>query len=241
MTQGARRGRLRGKDRIVVALDVGDLAAARSLAHRVAAHVGVLKVGAELFVAEGTAAVALGREVGLPVFLDLKLHDIPETVERTVARAAALGVRWLTVHASGGHAMLDRAARRARAEGDMSLVAVTVLTSLEDADLRTLGVGGTAREQAMRLARLAHGAGIRHFVCSPHEAEELRAALGPKAVLFTPGIRPAGHDAMDQKRTATPASAIRAGADFVVIGRPIRDAADPAEAARAIAAEIDAI
>ena len=238
MTNAALRGPPRGKDRIAVALDVGDLASARALAARVAPEVGVLKVGLELFVAEGAPAVALGREVGLPVFLDLKLHDIPETVERAVARAAALGARWLTVHASGGHAMLERAV--ARAGASLSIVAVTVLTSLEDADVRALGADETARAHALRLARLAHAARVRCFVCSPQEVGDLRAALGPEVTLITPGVRPAGAAAGDQKRVATPAGAVRAGADFVVVGRPIRDASDPAAAARAIASEIDA-
>ena len=219
---------------------MGDLAQARALAERVGPEVGLIKVGLELFVAEGAPAVALGRQVGLPVFLDLKLHDIPETVERAVARAAALGAKWLTVHASGGHAMLERAVTRARAEGALAIVAVTVLTSLEDADVRALGVPASARDHALALARLAHGAGVRHFVCSPQEVADLRAALGEEVVLITPGVRPAGAARGDQRRTATPAGAVRAGADYVVVGRPIRDADDPAAAARAIAAEIDA-
>jgi orotidine-5'-phosphate decarboxylase len=211
------------------------------MAARVAPAVGVLKVGLELFVAEGPAAVALGRELGLEVFLDLKLHDIPETVDRAVATASALGVRYLTVHAGGGRAMLERAANRAaQAREPLTILAVTVLTSLDAADLAALGVPEAPREHATRLAQLAWDAGVRGFVTSPAEASALRAALGPGALLVTPGIRPAGAAAFDQKRIATPAAAIADGADLLVVGRPIRDAADPLAAAQAVVGEIDA-
>lgn len=225
------------RQRLAFALDYPDLARARAGASLVADAVGVLKVGLELFVREGPAAVALGRELGCDVFLDLKLHDIPETVERAVASASELGVRYLTLHAAGGPRMLEGAARRAESSG-LTLLAVTVLTSLDEADLAATGVGGAVTAQAQRLARLAFDHGVRGMVCSTREVGALRANLGPDAVLVTPGIRPGGGGGDDQKRTGTPRDAIRDGASVLVVGRPIRDAADPAASARAILAEI---
>jgi orotidine-5'-phosphate decarboxylase len=227
------------REKIVFPLDVGSEAEARALASRVAEAVGVLKIGLELFVAEGPKAIAIGKEHDRPIFLDLKLHDIPETVERAVDSAAALGVKYLTVHAAGGPAMLRRAAERARKESStLQILAVTVLTSMSDEDLASTGVNAAAKEQVVRLAKLAWEAGVRGFVCSPLEVALLRDALGPDAELVVPGVRPAGAAAGDQKRIATPAEAIRAGANLLVIGRPIRDAADPRAAAAAIAREI---
>lgn len=227
--------------RLVLPLDVPALADARAFASRVAPAVGGLKVGLELFVREGPAAAALARELGVELFLDLKLHDIPETVGRAVAAAGALGARYLTVHAAGGAAMLERAAREAeRAAAPMTVLAVTVLTSLDDGDLAALGIGEAARDHVLRLARLAWQSGVTGFVASASEAASLRAALGPGATIATPGIRPAGAAAHDQKRVATPASAIADGADLLVVGRPIRDAADPLVAARGVVAEIEA-
>jgi orotidine-5'-phosphate decarboxylase len=228
------------RGRLVFPLDFATLAEARVAATKLAPAVGVLKIGLELFVSEGPASAALGRELGLDVFLDLKLHDIPETVERAVASAAALGVRYLTVHASGGVEMLRRAvARAAQAPSPLTILAVTVLTSLDAADLKAQGVDATASEQVLRLAQVAWSAGVRGFVTSPAEARTLREALGPDALLVTPGIRPLGAAAGDQKRIATPASAIADGADLLVVGRPIRDAADPLAAAVAVVAEIE--
>jgi len=203
----------------------------------------MLKVGLELFVEAGPQAVALGREAGLPVFLDLKLCDIPETVDRAVARVAALGARMLTVHASGGAAMLRRAVARAKSEGTgLEVVAVTVLTSLDGADLASLGVAGDVAGQVERLARVAWDQGVRAFVCSPREASRLRAVLGAEATLVTPGVRSgqAGVSGDDQKRTLSAGEAIAAGASWVVVGRPIRDAADPLAAARTIDHEVNA-
>ena len=193
-------------------------------------------MGLELFVAEGPAAVTLGRKLGNQVFLDLKLHDIPETVERAVASAAAVGARYLTIHGSGGPRMLEAAARRAERENTgLVLLAVTVLTSLDESDLAATGVSGSTAEQALRLARLAQKSGVNGLVCSVAEVARLRAELGPSAVLVTPGIRPAGAArGDDQKRVGTPADAIRSGSSLLVVGRPIRDAADPAAAARAV-------
>jgi len=225
--------------RLVLALDLPTLDQARAMALAVREAVGMLKVGLELFVEAGPRAVALGEEAGRPVFLDLKLHDIPETVDRAVARASALGARMLTVHASGGPAMVRRAVERAAAEGaGLEIVAVTVLTSLDARDLGAIGVGGDLVSQVERLARMAWAEGVRAFVCSPREAATLRAALGPDATLITPGVRPAGGSSDDQKRTMTAGEAIHSGASWVVVGRPIRDAADPLAAARAIASEV---
>jgi len=228
----------RGK--LAYALDFPSFAQAEEGAARVAHAVGVLKVGLELFVSEGPRAVALGKKLGCDVFLDLKLHDIPETVERAVAAAAAHGVRYLTLHAAGGPKMLAVAARRAERENTgLVLLAITVLTSLDAADLAAVGVSAEPGAQALRLAKLAQGEGIPGMVCSAAEVAALRSALGPAAVLVTPGIRPASSTAADdQKRVATPESAIRSGASLLVVGRPIRDAADPGAAASAISDEI---
>jgi orotidine-5'-phosphate decarboxylase len=202
----------------------------------------MFKVGLELFVASGPDATALGAETGRPIFLDLKLHDIPETVERAVARASALGVRMLTVHASGGPAMLKRAAERARADGaGLEIAAVTVLTSLDDRDLARIGFSNGVAAHVQALARMAWEQGIRSFVCSPHEASLLRKTLGDQATLITPGVRASGGGpADDQKRTMTAREAIQGGANWVVVGRPIRDAATPLLAARGIQEEVDA-
>ncbi|MDB4937451.1 MAG: Orotidine 5-phosphate decarboxylase [Labilithrix sp.] len=224
---------------IAYALDFKSLDEARASALRVAPAIGMIKVGLELFVHEGPKVVALGREVGLPVFLDLKLHDIPETVERAVAQASGLGARLVTVHASGGRTMLKRAVARAASEGgDLAICAVTVLTSLDDGDLRDIGMAGPANDAAVRLARMAFDEGVRWFVCSPAEVASLRSALGKDAVLVTPGVRPANAALGDQKRVATPEQAVADGASWVVVGRPIRDAEDPLAAARAIGEKI---
>ncbi|MCC6551580.1 MAG: orotidine-5'-phosphate decarboxylase [Polyangiaceae bacterium] len=232
--------------RLVFPLDYPTYDEARAAISRVASSIGVLKIGLELFVREGPRAVELGRDFGLDVFLDLKLHDIPETVARAVASAAELGVRYLTVHATGGAEMLKRAAQEANRSDGLILLAVTVLTSLDDADLAAQGVGEGAPAHARRLAELARAAGIRGFVTSPADVSALRAALGRDALLVTPGIRPTPEGAPaagaaandDQKRTATPTAAVAAGADLLVVGRPIREAADPPAAARSILHEI---
>lgn len=225
------------RQRLAFALDYPSVAQARAGAARVRDAVGVLKVGLELFVREGPAALALGAELGCDVFLDLKLHDIPETVERAVASATSHGVRYLTLHAGGGRRMLEQAARRAEGSG-LVLLAVTVLTSLDDADLADVGVSAGASAQAERLALLARDSGVHGLVCSVQEVARLRALLGPSAVLVTPGIRPAAGASDDQKRTGTPGAAIRAGASLLVVGRPIRDSSDPLGTAQAIVREI---
>lgn len=223
---------------VIVALDVDSLDRARALALHVAQDVGMIKVGLELFTRGGPEAARLGGDTSLPVFLDLKLHDIPETVDRAVARACDLGVSMLTVHASGGPRMLARAVERAeKSRTGLTITAVTVLTSLDDTDMRAIGFVKGASESAIQLAMMAAREGVRAFVCSPTELTAMRAALGPEPELVTPGIRGPNDPASDQKRTASPGDAIRAGATWLVVGRPIRDAADPALAARLIAEE----
>jgi orotidine-5'-phosphate decarboxylase len=225
--------------RLVFPLDYASLDDARAPAASLAPFVGVMKVGLELFVREGPPATEFARSLGLDVFLDLKLHDIPETVERAVSAAASLGVRYLTVHAVGGERMLARAVAAAeRAPRPLTLLAVTMLTSLDDRDLGAIGVAEASRAHVVRLAKLAWTSGVRGFVASPAEAAALRTELGPDALLVTPGVRPHGFESGDQKRVATPAAAIGSGADLLVVGRPIRDADDPAAAARAVVDEI---
>jgi orotidine-5'-phosphate decarboxylase len=231
-----------GRERIVAALDVPDLVAAAALARKLDGHVAMLKVGLELFVAHGRAAVDAVKTVSLPVFLDLKLHDIPNTVEAAARAAANIGAAILTVHAMGGSAMM-RAARRgleAGANGRLppKLLAVTVLTSLAEDDLRAIGISGSPADAALKLARLALEAGADGLVCSPAEVGLLRRELGPGPLLVVPGIRPAGAATHDQRRTGSAREAVRAGASLVVVGRPLREAADPAAAADALAQEM---
>ncbi|MFN7971349.1 MAG: orotidine-5'-phosphate decarboxylase [Acidobacteriota bacterium] len=219
--------------RVFVALDVPGAAEARALAARAGRELSY-KVGLELFAAAGPALV---REIeGASIFLDLKLHDIPETVARAVRSAARSGASYLTVHALGGERMLA-AAQNAAADAGIRLLAVTVLTSHDDAELARLRLPSSA-ELVPLLARTAIGAGISGFVCSPLEAGALRGVAGPDAFIVTPGIRAtSGGD--DQRRTATAAEAIRCGASAIVVGRPIRDAADPRAAALAIARDVE--
>jgi orotidine-5'-phosphate decarboxylase len=228
---------------VAFALDLPDLDAARALVGQVGDAVDMLKIGLELFVEAGHAAVRLGEEAGRPVFLDLKLHDIPETVDRAVARACALGVKLLTVHGGGGAAMLARAVERADKERTgLTVVAVTVLTSLDNRDLVAAGVNESVEAHVQRLARLAWSVGVRGFVSSAREVARMRQELGPEAILVTPGIRPSTETAVgvkdDQKRVATAAEATRDGATWLVVGRPIRDAKDPRAAALSLRAEI---
>ncbi len=227
------------RQRLAFPLDYPTLQQARAGAERVKDSMGVLKVGLELFVAEGPAAVALGSELDMAVFLDLKLHDIPATVERAVASACQLGARYLTLHAAGGPGMLEAAANRAAKEGTgLCLLAVTVLTSLDASDLQRVGVDAAPAAQAERLGKLAVECGVGGLVCSPAEVARLRQELGPRPILVTPGIRPSGSDAGDQKRVGTPTEAIHHGSSMLVVGRPVRDAADPKSAAHALACEV---
>jgi len=224
------------RNRICAALDFGSWREAEPFARAVAPEVGLLKVGLELFAAEGPAAVRAAAALGRPVFLDLKLHDIPNTVEGAARSAAGSGAALLTVHASGGAAMI-RAAVRGAGPG-VRILAVTVLTSLDGAALDAIGLVGPPEAAVVRLARLAIDAGAGGIVCSPQEVAAVRAAVGPGPLLVIPGVRPAGAAKGDQARTATPAEAVAAGADVLVIGRPLRDAPDPAAAARAISGSI---
>lgn len=212
------------------------------MAERVAPQVGALKVGLELFVREGPPAVRMAVELGCEAFLDLKLHDIEKTVDRAVATACELNARYLTVHASGGPAMLEAAARRADQENTgLCVLAVTLLTSLDGTDLQAIGMTGEPSEVVERLARLAKEAGVGGLVCSSKEVAHLRSMVGPELVLVTPGIRPAGAGWGDQKRVGTPKAAVQAGSSLLVVGRPIRDADDPAAAARGIVQEIASV
>jgi orotidine-5'-phosphate decarboxylase len=224
---------------IAVALDTGDLEAATRWTDAVAPHVRCIKVGLELFCACGPAAVGpLRRRGELELFLDLKLHDIPATVAGAARSVAPLAPTYLTVHAAGGPAMIAAAAE---ALPDTRIAGVTVLTSLSAADLARIGLDGSPAEAVARLAELAVGAGARALICSPREVALVRAAVGPDITLITPGVRPAGAGADDQARTSTPEHALADGADLLVIGRPITGAADPGEAAAAIAATVAGI
>ena len=224
------------RDRLAFPLDGSDLDEATLWMERLSPHVGVMKVGLELFVSAGPAAVKRVHQHGAACFLDLKLHDIPATMAGAAARAAALGVRYLTVHASAGPAALREVAK-AVAGSETRVLAVTVLTSLDDAQLAAIGHAEPSRVLAERLAKVAIGAGIPGLVCSPLEVAALRA-INSAVELVVPGIRPEGSAAGDQKRIATPEAAVSAGADVLVVGRPIRDAADPIAAARGILAAL---
>lgn len=219
-------------------LDVPSLEEARVWIERLASEVGVMKVGLELFTAEGPGAVRAVGDAGCACFLDLKLHDIPATMAGASASAARLGVRYLTVHASAGPKALE-AVRRAVEGTETRVLAVTALTSLDARELAAIG-WDDPKSVVRRLAALAVRAGIDGFVCSPHECADVRAIAGAGACIVVPGVRPAGTSAGDQARVATPTEAIRSGADLLVIGRPIRDAREPVDAARAIAREIEA-
>jgi orotidine-5'-phosphate decarboxylase len=229
------RAQIPARERVIVALDVPDLKSAGEFLDRLEGQPAFYKVGLELFVAEGVRAIEAVRSRGGKVFLDLKLHDIPETVARAVTSAMSLGAELMTLHTAGGLAMMKRAAEAA--QGRAKLLGVTVLTSLAEDDLRADGIGGSMREAVVRRAQLAVKAGIAGIVCSPQEVADVRAAC-PSLLLVVPGVRPAGAELGDQKRVATPASAIAAGADYLVVGRPIRDASSPAAAFNAVVNEV---
>jgi len=231
------------RDRIIVALDVESAAEAIELTSRLAGPIGWVKVGMTLFYAEGPDVVRALRELGMRVFVDLKLHDIPHQVAGAARSLVRVGADMLTVHASGGSAMLSAAVDAVTDEATAlgvarpSVAAVTVLTSLDSDALAELGVDRSAEQQVRALTSLAAAAGCDGVVCSPHETSAVRAVLGPDALVVTPGIRPAGTDAGDQARIATPSAALAAGASHLVIGRPITAAADPLAAVRTILAE----
>lgn len=218
---------------IAVALDGPDLATIRGWITAVAPHVSTLKVGLETYLRDGAAAIDAVRATDCRLFLDLKLHDIPNTVGGAARSIAHFEPAYLTVHALGGADMVAAAAKELP---NTRVTAVTILTSMDEAALRSIGIADAALDAAVRLAKLAVDAGARAIVCSPHEVAAIRAAVPADIHLITPGVRPSGSDAGDQKRIATPQQAIADGADLVVIGRPITGAVDPAQAAAAIGA-----
>jgi orotidine-5'-phosphate decarboxylase len=227
------------RDRLIVALDVPTAPAAAALAARLHGSVRWLKVGMELYTAAGPSVLEPLLQQGFSIFLDLKFYDIPNTVAGAVRSTAALGVHMLTLHASGGPAMLSAA--RAALEGVAQpprLLAVTVLTSMDQPQLAAIGLSRTPADQVELLARMGLAAGIDGFVCSPQEVAALRALAGPDAALVVPGIRPKGAAKGDQKRIAPPADALRNGASYLVVGRPITAAPDPAAAANDILREM---
>ncbi len=227
-------------DRIFVALDTPDLEKALVLAEGLSGLVGGVKLGKEFFTAQGPAGVNAVSALGLPVFLDLKFHDIPATVAGAIGAALAMKPFMLNVHASGGEAMMWAAGDAARDAGDERplVVAVTVLTSLWSGDLKATGIDDNMEDQVLRLAALAENCGLDGVVCSPREVAALRQALGPDFKLVVPGIRPAWAETDDQKRVETPADTVAAGADYLVIGRPITGADDPRDAVLRIAGEL---
>jgi orotidine-5'-phosphate decarboxylase len=227
------------REKLIVALDVPDAASANNLVARLDGTCSWFKVGLELFTAAGPAVIEPLLKRGHSVFLDLKFHDIPNTVAGAVRSAATLGVHMVNVHAAGGPAMLI-AARAALADlpNPPQLLAVTMLTSIDQAQAQAIGFPVPPSDQAVFLARMSIDAGINGFVCSSHEVEGIRALAGPGAVLVVPGIRSSGADLGDQKRVGTPAETLRLGASYLVVGRPITQAADPARAASSILDEM---
>lgn len=220
---------------IFVAIDTPSLERARSIAEQVRGHAGGLKLGLEFFSANGPAGVAAIAEYGVPIFLDVKFHDIPNTVAKAIEALRPLDLAVLTVHAAGGQAMLEAA--KAAASSKTKVVAVTVLTSLDGGDLQSIGVSSEPREQVARLAALAKSSGLDGVVCSGAEVAAAKAAW-PEGFFVIPGVRPAGGDVSDQKRVVTPRQALDDGASILVIGRPITGADDPAAALRDIAASL---
>jgi orotidine-5'-phosphate decarboxylase len=237
---------LSARARLIVALDLPSADRAARMAEKLRGRVGLFKIGSELFGAEGPVLARYLAARGEAVFLDLKFHDIPNTVRGAAREATQLGVRIFNVHASGGRKMME-AAREGALEARSGksgrkppvILAVTVLTSLANEDLREIGIEGSPEEAVVRLARLAQSAGLDGVVASAREASAIRQACGPRFVIVTPGIRPASASAHDQARVSTPEEAIRAGADYLVVGRPITAAQEPEAAAEAIVAEID--
>jgi orotidine-5'-phosphate decarboxylase len=226
------------RDRLIVALDVPDLASAEAMVSRLGDSVTFYKVGMELAYSGGLSFVRRLADAGKKVFLDLKLHDIPNTVEKATAQVADLGATFLTVHA---FPQTMKAAVKGRGAGSLKILAVTVMTSYDDADLVEAGYALGVRDLVERRARQAHAIGVDGLILSPEEVSAMRALLGPDITLITPGIRPSGSAAGDQKRIMTPANAIEAGADYLVIGRPVTQADDPKASAEAIIAEIRSV
>jgi orotidine-5'-phosphate decarboxylase len=223
-------------ERLIVALDYATAGEALKLVEALSGEVSFYKIGLQLYTSAGPEIIGAIAATGAKIFLDLKLHDIPNTVAKAVEAAAQLGVAMLTLHLAGGREMLEAAA--AAAPPDLLLLGVTVLTSSDETTLRETGVTSGVADQALRLAQLGVAAGIRGFIASPHELRPLRAALGYNVTIITPGVRPVWAGADDQKRFTTPAQAVGDGADYLVVGRPITAHADPREAVRAIVAEL---
>lgn len=221
------------RDRLVIAVDLSERDEILRLVENLRGTVGVFKIGLQAFIANGPSIVREVVSSGERVFLDLKIHDIPNTAKHAVAEASALGASIATVHAAGGEAML-----RACAHDTLLVLGVTVLTSLDAAELERIGLQGSPVENAVRLARLVKDSGLRGVVASPLEIRSIREACGADFVILTPGIRPAGSDAGDQRRTMTPGEAVAAGADYIVVGRPITSAADARSAALRIVEEM---
>ena len=230
---------MKHEKRLIVALDVSSAKEAARLARLLAGAVGHFKIGSELFTSEGPRVVEAVREAGGEVFLDLKFHDIPNTVAAAVREASRLGVFMMNVHALGGRQMME-AARLAldKARRRPILVAVTVLTSMKEEDLHAIGIPKKTNEAVLGLARLVRESGLDGVVCSGEEARMVRRSLGKDFVIVTPGIRPDWASAGDQARITTPGEAFRNGADFIVVGRPITQAKDPREAAQRVLSEI---
>lgn len=228
-----------GKNPIFLAVDTIHLQQASRWAEDLAPHVGGLKLGLAFYLRHGLSGVRRIQSFGTDIFLDLKLHDIPNTVRGAVEAIAPVRPRYLTIHASGGPAMIEAA--RHMAPSETEIIAVSVLTSLDAGDLTAVGQGDDVAEQVYRLGKMAVAAGADGMVCSPFEVAPLRASLGPAATLIVPGIRPAGSAVGDQKRVMTPAEALAAGASKLVIGRPILAADDPVAAATAIKADISKV
>ncbi len=224
------------RDRLIVALDFADGSQAIDLVCDLGRDVSTFKIGLQLYTAAGPEIVRAVKAAGGQVFLDLKLHDIPKTVAKAVRAAAELGVRMLTLHLSGGRSMLESAV--AEAPPDLLLLGVTVLTSFDAETLQEVGVESTIEDQAVRLAQLGLEAGVQGLIASPHEVSTLRSRLGQNLVIITPGVRPAGAAPDDQKRFMSPREALQAGADYLVVGRPITADPEPREAVRRILAEL---
>ena len=224
---------MQARDRIIVAIDRSSREDVLRIVDAVRGTVGLFKIGLQAFIANGPSIVGEIVDRGEKVFLDLKIHDIPNTAERAVAEAASLGASMLTVHVAGGEEMLRRCAHP-----DLLVLGVTILTSLDDAALARIGFQERSTDAVVRLARMARDAGLRGVVASPHEIEAIRAACGDSFLIVTPGIRPEGSEQGDQRRTKTPAAAIAAGADYIVIGRPITEARDARAAVLAISDQL---
>jgi orotidine-5'-phosphate decarboxylase len=239
------RARASMRERLILALDVSDLAQVESLVRLLAPEIGMFKVGKQLFTYAGPQAVRLIQQLGGEIFLDLKFHDIPNTVAKAASEATRLGVKMFNVHASGSLEMMRSTVREVRRVCRQEklrrpiMLAVTVLTSLNQDDLKRVGLDVKVADQVVRLALLSKEAGMDGVVASPHEVADIRAACGRRFVIVTPGIRPRDGQRNDQQRVMTPREAVEAGVDYIVVGRPILEAKDPVGAARSIVAEME--